>query len=31
VIEVARYLLHQPRCLTVVGPFDEHAFDGAVA
>jgi predicted Zn-dependent peptidase len=31
VLEVARYLLHQPRCLTVVGPFDEHAFDGAVA
>ena len=31
VLDVARYLLHQPRCLTVVGPFDEHAFDGAVA
>jgi predicted Zn-dependent peptidase len=31
VIEVARYVLQQPRCLTVVGPFDEHAFDGAVA
>ena len=30
VIEVAAYLLQQPRCLTVVGPFDEHAFDGAV-
>jgi predicted Zn-dependent peptidase len=30
VAEVAAYLLHQPRCLTVVGPFDQHAFDGAV-
>jgi predicted Zn-dependent peptidase len=31
VIEVAGYLLRQPRCLTVVGPFDDHAFDGAVS
>jgi predicted Zn-dependent peptidase len=30
VAEVASYLLRQPRCLTVVGPFDRHAFDGAV-
>ena len=30
VVDVAAYLLHQPRCLTVVGPFDQHAFDGAV-
>ncbi len=30
VAEMAAYLLHQPRCLTVVGPFDQHAFDGAV-
>ncbi len=30
VVEMAAYLLHQPRCLTVVGPFDQHAFDGAV-
>src|SRR6266542_1530952 len=29
VADVAAYLLHQPRCLTVVGPFDHHAFDGA--
>ncbi len=28
--EVAAYLLHQPRCLAVVGPFDEHDFDGAI-
>jgi predicted Zn-dependent peptidase len=31
VADVAAYLLHQPRCLTVVGPFDQHAFDGAVS
>src|SRR6266705_1113451 len=30
VADVAAYLLHQPRCLTVVGPFDHHAFDGAI-
>src|SRR5882757_4361282 len=30
VVDMAAYLLQQPRCLTVVGPFDEHAFDGAV-
>jgi predicted Zn-dependent peptidase len=30
VAELAAYLLQQPRCLTVVGPFDQHAFDGAV-
>jgi predicted Zn-dependent peptidase len=30
VVDVAGYLLHQPRCLTVVGPFDEHAFDGVM-
>jgi predicted Zn-dependent peptidase len=30
VVAVAAYLLQQPRCLTVVGPFDQHAFDGAV-
>ncbi len=29
VAEVAAYLLAQPRCLTVVGPFGEHDFDGA--
>jgi predicted Zn-dependent peptidase len=27
--EIAGYVLSQPRCLTVVGPFDQHAFDGA--
>jgi predicted Zn-dependent peptidase len=31
VADVAAYLLRQPRCLTVVGPFDQHAFDGAVS
>jgi predicted Zn-dependent peptidase len=30
VAELARYLLNQPRCLTVVGPFGTHDFDGAV-
>jgi predicted Zn-dependent peptidase len=30
VAELAAYLLQEPRCLTVVGPFDQHAFDGAV-
>ena len=30
VAEVARALLEQPRCLTVVGPFGAHDFDGAV-
>jgi len=30
VVDMAAYLLQQPRCRTVVGPFDEHAFDGAV-
>jgi predicted Zn-dependent peptidase len=30
VADVAGYLLSQPRCLTVVGPFGEHEFDGAV-
>jgi predicted Zn-dependent peptidase len=30
VVDLAAYLLEQPRCLTVVGPFDQHAFDGAV-
>jgi predicted Zn-dependent peptidase len=30
VSEVAAYLLSQPRCLTVVGPFGPHEFDGAV-
>ena len=27
---VAERVLHRPRCLTVVGPFGEHDFDGAV-
>jgi hypothetical protein len=27
---VAADLLSRPRCLTVVGPFGEHDFDGAV-
>jgi predicted Zn-dependent peptidase len=31
VADIAAYLLRQPRCLTVVGPFDQHAFDGAVS
>jgi predicted Zn-dependent peptidase len=31
VADVAAYLLHQPRCLTVVGPFGRHDFDGAVS
>jgi predicted Zn-dependent peptidase len=30
VAEVAGDLLARPRCLTVVGPFGEHDFDGAV-
>jgi predicted Zn-dependent peptidase len=30
VAELAGYLLSQPRCLTVVGPFGAHDFDGAV-
>ncbi|SDJ18036.1 Predicted Zn-dependent peptidase [Frankineae bacterium MT45] len=30
VTEVAQQLLSQPKCLTVVGPFGEHEFDGAV-
>jgi predicted Zn-dependent peptidase len=30
VAEVAAELLVRPRCLTVVGPFGEHDFDGAV-
>jgi predicted Zn-dependent peptidase len=30
VAEVARDVLHRDRCLTVVGPFGEHDFDGAV-
>jgi predicted Zn-dependent peptidase len=30
VAEVAADLLHRPRCLTVVGPFGAHDFDGAV-
>jgi predicted Zn-dependent peptidase len=30
VTEVAADLLARPRCLTVVGPFGEHDFDGAV-
>jgi predicted Zn-dependent peptidase len=29
--DVAAYLLHRPRCLTVVGPFGRHDFDGAVS
>jgi predicted Zn-dependent peptidase len=27
---MARRILGRPRCLTVVGPFGEHDFDGAV-
>src|SRR4051794_29774340 len=30
VAAVARQILARPRCLTVVGPFGEHDFDGAV-
>jgi predicted Zn-dependent peptidase len=30
VAEVAAELLAQPRCLTVVGPFGDHDFDGSV-
>ena len=30
VAEVAAELLARPRCLTVVGPFGDHDFDGAV-
>jgi predicted Zn-dependent peptidase len=28
--ELAAELLNRPRCLSVIGPFDEHDFDGAV-
>jgi predicted Zn-dependent peptidase len=28
--ELAADLLNRPRCLSVIGPFDEHDFDGAV-
>ncbi|MGN6610068.1 MAG: M16 family metallopeptidase [Jatrophihabitans sp.] len=31
VAAIAADLLDRPRCLTVVGPFDDHDFDGAVA
>jgi len=31
VAEVAAHVLGRPRCLTVVGPFGAHDFDGAVA
>jgi predicted Zn-dependent peptidase len=30
VAEIAGELLARPRCLTVVGPFGEHDFDGAI-
>lgn len=30
VADVAAYLLQQPRCLTVVGPFAPHDFDAAI-
>jgi predicted Zn-dependent peptidase len=30
VVAVAEEILRRPRCLTVVGPFGEHDFDGAV-
>jgi predicted Zn-dependent peptidase len=30
VTDAAAELLTRPRCLTVVGPFGEHDFDGAV-
>ena len=30
VAEIAADLLGRPRCLTVVGPFGEHDFDGAI-
>ena len=30
VAEIAADLLHEPRCLTVVGPFGQHDFDGAI-
>jgi predicted Zn-dependent peptidase len=30
VTDVAADLLTRPRCLTVVGPFGQHDFDGAV-
>jgi predicted Zn-dependent peptidase len=30
VAEVAATVLARPRCLTVVGPFGTHDFDGAV-
>ena len=30
VAAVAAEVLARPRCLTVVGPFGEHDFDGAV-
>ncbi|MBE7187504.1 pitrilysin family protein [Jatrophihabitans endophyticus] len=31
VAEIAAEVLQRPRCLTVVGPFGEHEFDGAVS
>lgn len=30
VAEVAAYVLTRPRCLTAVGPFGQHDFDGAI-
>jgi predicted Zn-dependent peptidase len=30
VAEAAAEILGRPRCLTVVGPFGDHDFDGAV-
>jgi predicted Zn-dependent peptidase len=30
VADIAAELLGRPRCLTVVGPFSEHDFDGVV-
>ena len=30
VADLAAQLLRQPRCLSIVGPFDEQAFDGAL-
>jgi predicted Zn-dependent peptidase len=30
VVAVAEEIMHRPRCLTVVGPFGDHDFDGAV-
>ena len=29
VADIAADVLNRPRCLTVVGPFGEHDFDGA--